>query len=242
VIEAAPGATAGSTGAISVARDVNLSSAHGELVEAVGRHSGTGLADVVLLNTIDLEAAGRQLGEREVLMEWQVDDRREFEFQASAAFEDFRESELLFLRERAERPYADIISRKLAQLDTHVTRLRAFEGLSAEEYASDWMRRCAIERTLELAIDACIGLVRHAIAERRLRSPTTYADTFVIARDAGLFDQPLAAALGRMCGFRNILAHESEHMDAGVAVDVLRHHLDDLDRAGDIARNWPLNG
>ena len=91
---------------------------------------------------------------------------------------------------------------------------------------------------------------RHALGEVRGRGLLVALDlkhdiatkVTEIARDAGLIDRALAASLARMCGFRNILAHEGEHVDAAVVVDVLRHHLDDLARAGEVARNWVLTG
>ena len=157
---------------------------------------------------------------------------------AAAEFEDFQQAEAVFLRERAERPYADVLGNKLARLDEHVRRLRQLAGVTLEEYASDWMMQCAVERTLERAIETSISLTRHTIAERRLRAPATLAETFVIARDAGLLEPALAAALIRMCGFRNRLVHDDEHLDPAIVVEALRTRLDDFVELGSVARGW----
>jgi len=167
-----------------------------------------------------------------------ADAQGELAMRAAAEFEDFQLAEGVFLRERAERPYADVVARKLALLDTYVQRLRQLAGSTVEAYTTDWMLQCAVERTLELAIDAGISMTRHAIAEQRLRTPATLADVFVIARDAGLLAPELSASLVRMCGFRNRLVHDGQHLDPVLVVGILRTRVDDLVQLGSVARNW----
>jgi uncharacterized protein YutE (UPF0331/DUF86 family) len=120
-------------------------------------------------------------------------------------------------------------------LDEYIRRLREYEGLAIEEYAADWKAQCVVERTLEVAIGLCIGVMRHALAERGLREPSTYRETFAIARDAGLVEPGLAASLMRMCGFRNVLAHEGTDADAAVVAGILRTGVADFVRFRDAA-------
>ncbi len=202
--------------------------ARADIETCVSRRPGIGNIAMTVLNDVELEQAGRLLAHSEVLVDPHPDDRVEFEARASRAYEDFCCFETVCVRELAADPYGTIIDRKLALLDGYVARLRSLSGITVAEYETDWMMRCAIERTLELAVQTAISLARHVVADRRLRAPATYADTFAVAREAGLIDPPLAASMSRMCGFRNRLVHEGAHLDSAVVVGVLRRELDDL--------------
>jgi uncharacterized protein YutE (UPF0331/DUF86 family) len=164
--------------------------------------------------------------------------RREADFQATDEAEDFRYFEEMVLRERAARPYGDAVSRYRALLDTYLSRLQPFAHVSVEDYAADWMTQCVVERTLELAIHVSIALARRVIAERQLHTPTSYADTFAIARDADLIPVPLASSLMRMCGFRNRLAHAESPLDAVMVLDILHNHLADLEAFTKVVEGW----
>ena len=221
--------------AVFVDPSADAKEAGSELAALLAADAGTAGLDVAVLNTMDLDHAGLVLSGGELLLDRDRAARIEFEVRASGAHFDFRESGRVFLRERAERPYADVVTGKLAMLDEYIRRLREYEGLATEEYAADWKAQCVVERTLEVAIGLCIGVMRHALAERGLREPSTYRETFAIARDAGLVEPGLAASLMRMCGFRNVLAHEGTDVDAAVVAGILRTGVADFVRFRDAA-------
>ena len=156
--------------------------------------------------------------------------RGAFTLMAEGAYLDFRESEAVFLRERAERPYADTMAIKLAQLDELIGRLRELRGLTADGYLADWKTAYVAERALEVAIGLSIDVARHVLTERALPRPLTYRETFAIARNAGLLEPGVAAALMGMCGFRNRLAHEGTRLDATIVVRMVESGVEDLSR------------
>jgi uncharacterized protein YutE (UPF0331/DUF86 family) len=202
-----------------------------------GHPDAAGLG-VAVLNTLEMEAAGRLVQTSALLLDRDSAARIAFEIPVTGAYFDFRESEALVLRERAERPYDQILSTKLKQLEEQIRRLRELAGLDAAGYASDWKAAYVVERALEVAIDVCIGIATHTVAERRLGSAATYRGQFVIARDAGLLEPDLAAALMRMCGFRNRLAHEPLHLDPAAVVSALASGIADIERFRDAAARW----
>ncbi len=162
--------------------------------------------------------------------------KRERSFIEAAIAEDFETFERVFVRERAARPFGDTVAQKLAELDVFVGRLRQLVDVAPAVCASDWMTQCAVDRTLELAIGTCIGVARHVVAERGLRAPRTYADTFVILAEAGLVDTGFAVSLQRMCGFRNRLVHEHDTLDARLVAGELGRHAGELARFAELAR------
>jgi len=230
----------GSTSRVAVYVDpeADMEAARAELARRLAGQPGTSALDVAVLNTMELEEAGRVLQGGELLLDRDRAARAEFELRASGAYFDFCESEQVFLRERAGQPYGEVVARKLAALDVRIRRLGEFEDISVEEYVSDWRTAWIVERALEVAIGACIDLTRHTLSERGLGVPHTYRGMILAARDAGLIDAGLAASVADLCGFRNVLAHQGDRVDAAVVVEVLQHGVRDLRRFRDAASGW----
>ena len=42
----------------------------------------------------------------------------------------------------------------------------------------------------------------------------------------------------RMCGFRNVLAHEAQHLDPAVVVEALTNGVADIERFREAAARW----
>lgn len=122
----------------------------------------------------------------------------------------------------------ELVLRKVAALEQYVAELDEFRHLTIDTYVAERKTQRIVERTLHLAIETCLDLAEHVIADRRLRVPASHAETFEILRDAGLIPTPLAASLVQMAKFRNILVHDYARIDAGRVVRILRDDLGDL--------------
>lgn len=118
--------------------------------------------------------------------------------------------------------------RKLAGLEEYLTELDEFRHITVEAYSADRKTQRIVERTLHLAIETCLDLAEHLIADRRLRVPASHAEAFEILREAGLIADPLAASLVQMAKFRNILVHDYARIDAERVVRILANDLRDL--------------
>ena len=224
--------------AVYVDPEADIEAVRVELGRRLAGQPGTRGLDIAVLNTMELEEAGRLLQGCEWLLDRDRAARAEFEIRASGADLDFRESEQMFLRERADRPYGEVVASKLAALDARIRRLGEFEGVSLEEYVSDWRTAWIVERALEVAIGACIDLTRHTLSQRGLDQPATYRGIVFAARNAGLLEAGLAAAMADLCGFRNVLAHQGDRIDAAVVVEVLQHGVRSLRRFREAASGW----
>ena len=124
----------------------------------------------------------------------------------------------------------DLVLRRLALLDSYLGQLAAYRGIDRDAYAADWKTQRIVERTLHLAIEACMDVADHIVADRRLRVPETGAESFEILAEAGLLPARLGAALASMVGFRNILVHVYARIDPDVVVRVLGHDLADIEQ------------
>lgn len=122
----------------------------------------------------------------------------------------------------------DLILRKLADLDLYLGQVSEYRDITVEAYRADWKTQRIVERTLQMAIEVCLDIATHIIADRRLRVPTTYAEAFEVLGEAGLLQPTQRDALMRMSRFRNLLVHEYARLDPAMVVRILREHLKDL--------------
>lgn len=130
----------------------------------------------------------------------------------------------------------DLVLRKIAALEEYRAQLREYEDVSPDEYARNWRTQRIVERTLPLAIETCVDIASYVIADRRLRIPSSYAETFDILSEAGLLSAELRPALVEMARFRNILVHDYTRLDPARVVRILRERLGDLERFADAMR------
>jgi uncharacterized protein YutE (UPF0331/DUF86 family) len=132
----------------------------------------------------------------------------------------------------------DLLRRKLAELAEYVTQVSEYRDLTAERYRADWKTQRVVERTLQMAIEVCLDIANHVLADRGRRAPSTYAETFEILREAGLISADLARVMIDMTGFRNVIVHEYARIDADTVVRILREHLEDFRRFETEALRW----
>ena len=132
----------------------------------------------------------------------------------------------------------DLVRRKLTELSEYVRQVSEYRDVTVEQYRADWKTQRIVERTLQMAIEACVDIASHMVADRGLRAPATYADTFEILVQAGLLSPDLGEAMVKMTGFRNVVVHDYAGIDVEVVLRVLRERLDDFRRFETEALRW----
>ncbi len=60
----------------------------------------------------------------------------------------------------------DLILRKLAELQQYFEQVSEYRGVSVDEYRRDWKIQRIVERALQIAIEACVDVATHIIADR----------------------------------------------------------------------------
>ena len=132
----------------------------------------------------------------------------------------------------------DLILRKLADLDQYLVQVSEYRDVTVERYREDWKTQRIVERTLQLAIEVCLDIANHVIADRELRVPATYAEAFAVLGEAGLLDPAERDAMIRMSGFRNLIVHDYARIDPAMVVRILREHLGDFARFKTAVLAW----
>lgn len=118
-------------------------------------------------------------------------------------------------------------------MERYLSDLSEYRGITRNAYAADWKTQRIVERTLHLVVEASMDIADHLVADRRLPIPETAAGAFIALAEAGLFEDDLARALGRMVAFRNILVHDYARLDPQIVLRVLESDLRDVERFRD---------
>ncbi len=111
----------------------------------------------------------------------------------------------------------EIFSRRLEALRGYLVKLRAFREPGEVEFVREAALHDLAERYLHLAVEACLDLGNHWIADRSLPTPDANRDTFTILERAGELSPDLSERLRGRAWFRNILVHEYLNIDHGIA-------------------------
>jgi uncharacterized protein YutE (UPF0331/DUF86 family) len=119
-----------------------------------------------------------------------------------------------------------LVAKKLALIETCVAELRSLVRLEAVQEDVRELRFAAY--TLHIAIQAALDVAAHIVADNRLGEPQNNRELFELLTRYGWISRELTGSLREMVGFRNIVVHGYERLNAAIVEKILRDHLDDL--------------
>lgn len=105
------------------------------------------------------------------------------------------------------------VRRRLAVIARHLALLEPEIGIPLTEYRADLLRRAAIERLLQVALEATLDVCKHVLRVRGVPRPTSAHGLIIAAGAVGLVPTELAASLADAAGLRNRLVHEYDDLD-----------------------------
>lgn len=107
----------------------------------------------------------------------------------------------------------EIVRRKLAHLDGYLDELSAYHGLALDAYRAPGGPRRAVERLIQLVVEAAVDINIHVVTELEGRPPVDYRSSFAAAARVGVIDDDLARRLAPAAGLRNALVHDYVDID-----------------------------
>ncbi len=114
-------------------------------------------------------------------------------------------------------------------LNDYISDLRSFQSVDYVTYLENKLLRRAVERTLHLAIEACLDIGQHIIAAEGFRRPVNNRDVFIVLAEEGILSTELLPRLEAMAGFRNLIVHGYAHIDDSITFGILKRRLGDFD-------------
>ncbi|VVB92739.1 Uncharacterised protein [uncultured archaeon] len=120
------------------------------------------------------------------------------------------------------------VSRKLRAMKKYVDFLKEYRSISKEELEKNDMLKAAIERNFQLAIESALDIGEVIISTRDFEKPEDYRDIILILGKQGVLPVDFAQRFSKAAGFRNILVHMYEEVDAGKLQEYLQKNLEDF--------------
>lgn len=122
-----------------------------------------------------------------------------------------------------------ILHERLKLLNEYIGDLRGLQDVNFETYEENKFIRRAAERTLHLAVEACLDIGQRIIAQTGFRTPEDNKDVFIILSEQGLLPADLLPNLIAMAKFRNLIVHDYARIDNSVVFGILKRRLGDFD-------------
>lgn len=122
----------------------------------------------------------------------------------------------------------DVVINKVASLERCVERIRAVHGGSDVNIYRNLIAQESILLNLQRACEVSIDLAMHVVRKRELGVPQDSRDAFDLLQTHTLLDEPLATAMKRMVGFRNVAIHEYDKLNLDIVKSIITTRLDDV--------------
>lgn len=101
----------------------------------------------------------------------------------------------------------EVFDRRLAKLEVLISDLRGLATTPVDEFTSSRALQAQAERWAQVAVETCIDLANHIIADRGLPTPGTYREAFSVLSEHGVLEVDLAEQMATWAGLRNLLVH-----------------------------------
>jgi uncharacterized protein YutE (UPF0331/DUF86 family) len=123
----------------------------------------------------------------------------------------------------------ELLATRIAKIRERVRHLGRLDAVSREQFLASEVEQRAVERELQIVIEACLDIGHHVISREGLRRPNDYREVFVILREASIIDRDLGRRLEDMASFRNRLVHGYLDLDPSRVYEMARHDLGDVE-------------
>lgn len=123
-----------------------------------------------------------------------------------------------------------VLYKKISHLRYNLDRLTEKRALTEAEFQADADAREAVLLNLQQAIQGCIDIGTHIIADEGWGVPGSLSDIFYKLEEHNILPKPLAAAMIPMAGFRNLIVHQYEDIDYSIVYQLYQQRLGDIER------------
>jgi uncharacterized protein YutE (UPF0331/DUF86 family) len=121
-----------------------------------------------------------------------------------------------------------VLASKIASVRDAVSRIRAVLPADVEAFVSDRTTREVVVLNLFVALQECMSLAAHWLADEGVDVPQTYGDMFRRLGERGIIPVELAMRMAAASGLRNLVAHQYGVLDLRRVFALASERLDDL--------------
>jgi uncharacterized protein YutE (UPF0331/DUF86 family) len=121
-----------------------------------------------------------------------------------------------------------LIAEKLETLGHCIRRIREKCPANASLLAEDTDLQDILAMNLTRAVQICVDIAAHVVAESDLPAPHSMGDAFEALVKLKVLDEPTATNMKRAVGLHNIALHAYDRIDWDIVHLVCRERLDDF--------------
>ncbi len=118
---------------------------------------------------------------------------------------------------------------KIAEIEEYLGEIYENMPQSFEEYESNTVLKRAMERLLQITIEACIDTCAILVKELKLGLPTEEQD-FLQKLENRVLSKEVVASLKSMKKFRNLIVHGYSKINDHRVYEILRENLEDIEK------------
>ena len=131
-----------------------------------------------------------------------------------------------------------VIQRLLNNLASYVNDLRSADDITHDRYITDIRLQRFVERTLQISIECCFDIIHHIISDRNFREPDSYADSFSVLAEQGIFSRQSVPDFQMMAQFRNKIVHYYDKIDPEQVYAIFKGKLETFDSFKNQIETW----
>lgn len=135
-----------------------------------------------------------------------------------------------------------ILARQVAAVRDAAERIREVLPAQVETFVADRSAREIVTLNLFVALQECLSLASHWLADEGWEVPGTFADVFRVLAERNVLDHDLAARMAAAAELRNLIAHRYGALDWARIHDVASHRIEDLLRFCDVLADAAVDG
>lgn len=131
-------------------------------------------------------------------------------------------------------------------INKHLELLRSYisdlfeirKGLTLEEFKNVRAKQYEVLHPLLLAIQSCMDIGNHIIAELSLRRPETGKDIFVILSENDIIPKQFEKTMVEMAKIRHRLVHLYWKVELDTVYEILQKNLNEFNKFADYIRHF----
>lgn len=132
----------------------------------------------------------------------------------------------------------DLVTAKLVVLQDRISRARERCPPAADAFSENRDALDIVPFNLMLAVQSCLDIASHLIADEGWTAATTLAGSFVELHRRGVISRETSNSLGSAAGLRNVVAHGYAGIDLTKLFVAATQGLSDLERFSSEVAAW----
>jgi uncharacterized protein YutE (UPF0331/DUF86 family) len=137
-------------------------------------------------------------------------------------------------------PDPEVVRQRLDAMRHALETLASVGAPDADGLQADPLLQAAVERLLARLVDLAVQINAHVASTELGRAPGDYRESFVLAAEAGVLPEDLAASLRPSVGLRNVIVHEYLDLDLERLAAAVPLALDGYERFVATVAAWAI--